>query len=443
MTTPNGPRRPQPPRRPPRPRSLHEVEVLAAPRVLLGDRLVSDGWVLLAGGRIAEVGVGSPPAAPTRHLDEGVLAPGLVDAQINGAFGIDLVNADDAAWGRIRAELPRTGVTAFVPTFITAPVPVLTAALQRARARAGVPDRGAALGGAPRAGSVAGAGVPGSRSGTRPQAPGPGARVLGLHVEGPFLSTARRGAHNPVHLTDPSREAVAALLDAGGVGLLYVTLAPERDGALDAIRQLTAAGVRVAIGHSDADDAQVIAAVDAGASLVTHLFNAQRPFGHRDPGVVGVALSDPRLTCGLIVDLEHVAPTAVRLAFAAAAGRIMLVSDAIAALGMPPGTYALGGQPTEVRVGAAPVRADGTLAGSALRLDAAVANTIACGIDPAVALTAATRVPADALGAPAIGRLAAGAAADLVWLDEHWSTRATWVAGGVVAGAEHLPNVTS
>ncbi len=442
MTTSNGPRRAR------RLRSLHAVEVLVAPHVLLEGRLVPDGWVLLAGGRIAEVGVGSPPALPTRHLDEGVLAPGLVDAQINGAFGFDLVNADDAAWSRIRAELPRTGVTAFVPTFITAPVPVLTAALQRAQARAGVPDRGAAVGGVAgaggvaRAGGVAGQAASGSRAGARPQAPAPGARVLGLHVEGPFLAASRRGAHNPVHLTDPSREAVTALLDAGGDGLLYVTLAPERDGALDAIRQLTAAGVRVAIGHSDADDAQAIAAVDAGASLVTHLYNAQRPFGHRDPGVVGVALSDPRLTCGLIVDLEHVAPTAVRLAFAAAAGRIMLVSDAIAALGMPPGTYALGGQPTEVRIGAAPVRADGTLAGSALRLDEAVANTIACGIDPAVALTAATRVPADALGAPDLGRLAAGAAADLVWLDEQWSTRATWVAGDVVAGAEHLPPVT-
>jgi N-acetylglucosamine-6-phosphate deacetylase len=425
-----------------------------APRTLLDDRLVSDAWVALAGGRIAEVGVGSPPIAPTRHLDEGVLAPGLIDAQVNGAFGIDLVDADDAAWDRARAELPRTGVTAFVPTFITAPVPVLTAALQRARARAGVPDRGAGPVGESRSGGTAGratqpsrAGQPSratqpSRAGSRRQAPHLGARVLGIHVEGPFLAAARRGAHNAMHLADPSRESVAALLGAGGDALLYVTLAPERHGALAAIRQLTAAGVRIAIGHSDADDAQTIAAVDAGASLVTHLYNAQRPFGHRDPGVVGVALSDPRLTCGLIVDLEHVAPTAVRLAFAAAAGRIMLVSDAVAALGMPPGTYALGGQPTRVRVGSAPVRSDGTLAGSALRLDAAVANTIACGIDPAVALTAATRVPADALGAPDLGRLAAGAAADLVWLDEHWSTRTTWVAGDVVTGAERLPTLT-
>lgn len=421
-------------------RGRREVEVLTAPRVLLGDRLASDGWVALVAGRIAKVGTGTPPSAPTRHLGAGVLAPGLVDAQVNGAFGTDLVDADDAAWDRIRAELPRTGVTAFVPTFITAPIPVLTAALQRVRGRPGVPDRGAAVGAAVRARGRADAPA---WSGRRPGAAPPGARVVGIHVEGPFISAARRGAHNAVHLCDPSPETVAALLDAGGDALAYVTLAPERDGALDAIRQLTAAGVRVAIGHSDADDGRAIAAVDAGASLVTHLYNAQRPFGHRDPGVVGAALSDPRLTCGVIVDLEHVAPTAVRVAFAAGTGRIMLVTDAIAALGMPPGTYALGGQPTEVRAGAAPVRSDGTLAGSALRLDAAVANTIACGIDPAVALTAATRVPADALGAPDLGRLAPGAAADLVWLDETWSARTTWVAGDVVFGAEQLPTVTS
>jgi len=300
----------------------------------------------------------------------------------------------------------------------------LSSALQRARGRAGVPDRG--TGPAGLAGPAA-----------------PGARVVGIHVEGPFLAEARRGAHDPAHLTDPSHGSIEQLLDAGGESLLYVTLAPERNGALDAIRQLIGAGVRVAIGHSDADDGQVLAAVDAGATLVTHLYNAQRPFGHRDAGVVGVALSDPRLTCGLIVDLEHATPTAVRVAFAAAQDRIMLVTDAIAALGMPPGSYILGGQPTEVRAGTAPVRADGTLAGSALRLDAAVANTIACGIDPAVALTAATRVPADALGAPDLGRLAPAAAADLVWLDESWTAHTTWVAGQALAGAEHLPTATA
>jgi len=185
----------------------------------------------------------------------------------------------------------------------------------------------------------------------------------------------------------------------------------------------------VAVGHSDATDAQVRAAADAGATLVTHLYNAQRGLGHRDPGVVGAALADRRLTAGLIVDLHHVAPTAVEVAFAAAAGRIMLVTDAIAALGMPPGTYDLAGAPTTVRAGQPPIRPDGTIAGSALRLDEAVANTVRCGVDPATALLAATRVPADALGRPDLGRLAPGLPADLVWLDDRWRTRACWIDG--------------
>jgi N-acetylglucosamine-6-phosphate deacetylase len=336
------------------------------------------------------------------------LAPGLVDAQLNGAFGVDLVAADDAGWSRVVAGMPAFGVTAVVPTFITAPVERLEGALRSARGRLGA-------------------------AGASPV--GRGARVVGIHVEGPFLSEAYRGAHAVGWLCDPSMEAIDRLVAAGGEALSYVTLAPERAGALEAIGRLRAAGVRVAVGHSDASDGQVFAAVAAGASLVTHLFNAQRPLRHRDPGVVGAALADERLTVGLIADLVHVAPTAIRVAFAAAAGRVMLVSDAIAALGMPEGTFVLGGEPTVVADGRPPVRADGTLAGSALRLDVAVGNVIGCGIDPAVALDAASRVPADALGRPDLGRIERGVPADLVWLGPDWRARATWVGGELVYGS--------
>jgi N-acetylglucosamine-6-phosphate deacetylase len=180
----------------------------------------------------------------------------------------------------------------------------------------------------------------------------------------------------------------------------------------------------------------VLAAADAGATIVTHLYNGQRPLHHRDPGVVGAALSDPRFTLGLIVDLVHVAPTAVRVAFAAAAGRVALVTDATAALGMPPGRYELGGEEVTIEEGRPPVRDDGTLAGASLRLDAAVANTVACGIDLEVALDAATRAPADALGRADLGRIAPDARADLVWLDDDLRARATWVGGRLVAGRE-------
>lgn len=378
------------------------MDVLTAPQVLLDEGLVTGGWVAVAEGRVEAAGTGRPPAPPTWALTEGVLSPGLVDAQCNGAFGVDLVDADDAGWDHVLRSLPRTGVTSVVPTFITAPIPRMLDALRRAARR--IEQEG-----------------PGPTAGR--------ARALGIHLEGPFISGRRRGAHDARLLQDADPETIAALLDAGGGALLYVTLAPERDGALAAIERLVRAGVRVALGHSDASEAQVRSAAAAGASLVTHLYDAQRPFSHRSPGVVGAALTDQRLTCGLIADLHHVAPTGIVLAFRAAPGRIMLVTDAIAALGMPAGTYEFGGQPTLIRDGSPPARTDGTLAGSALRLDEAVGNAVRCGIDPAVALTAATHVPADALGRPDLGRLTPGAQADLVWLGPDWRARRTWIAG--------------
>ena len=384
------------------------MAIIRAPQVLLGDALVDDAWVEFDAGRIVATGTGAHPQAATgvTTLSEGVLAPGLIDAQLNGAFGTDLVDADDAAWDEVLLRLPGTGVTAVVPTFITAPIEQLVAALRAARPRV---------------------------QAARVAPPRDRARVIGVHVEGPFLAHDRRGAHDPTHLRNPEPAAIDALLAAAGDALSYLTLAPERTGALDAIHRLVGHGVRVAVGHSDATDAQVRAAADAGATLVTHLYNAQRGLGHRDPGVVGAALTDRRLTAGLIVDLHHVAPTAVEVAFAAAGGRIMLVTDAIAALGMPPGTYQLGGAAITIRAGAPPVRADGTIAGSALRLDEAVANTIACGVDPVTTLLAATRVPADALGRTDLGRLAPGLPADLVWLGDDWRTRASWIGGRPVA----------
>jgi N-acetylglucosamine-6-phosphate deacetylase len=378
------------------------LQVITAPQVLLDDVLVRDGWVAISGGRIEAVGTGIPPHPPTWPLPDGVLAPGLIDAQCNGAFGVHLAAADDQPWDLVLRSLPATGVTAVVPTFITAPLHQLRDALRAA--------------------------APRIREARREPAPGR-ARPLGIHVEGPFLSARRRGAHDASLLCDPDPDRLQVLLDAGEGTLLYLTLAPERPGASAAIQHLVTAGVRVAVGHSDASEEQVRTAADAGASLVTHLYNAQRPFGHRDPGVVGAALTDDRLTSGLIADLRHVAPTGIVLAFRAAPRRIMLVTDAIAALGMPPGTYDLGGHPTTVREGEPPLRDDGTIAGSALRLDTAIGNVVRCGIDPVDALLAATRIPADALGRTDLGRLEPGSSADLVWLGTDWQTRRTWIGG--------------
>ena len=363
----------------------------------------------------------------------GVLVPGLVDLQVNGYFGVEMQAAEPDGWAAVARRLPETGCTAFLPTFITAPLGQLTGALRS---------------------------VASFSAGARPAA-GRGARVLGVHLEGPFISPARRGAHNPDWIVPPAPGAVGELLAAGAGLVRLVTLAPEMDGGLAAVRQLAAAGVLASVGHSNATAAQVAAAAGAGARMVTHLFNAQPSIKSREPGVAGQALADPRLTSGLIMDTYHVSPANCALSFAAAPGRICLVTDAAACAGMPPGSYLLGGEPITLPPGdgVPPRRAGGGLAGSALRIDRAVANMalLARGGDPpepppriarlggdtpsarpaspasgaglAAAVAAASRVPADLIGRPELGRLAPGAVADLVWLDDELRTAATWIDG--------------
>jgi N-acetylglucosamine-6-phosphate deacetylase len=371
-----------------------------------GRPIFEPGYVTVTAGRIIAVEPGPPPRTPDVTLPAGTLLPGLVDLQVNGYFGEEFQTAGAGGWATVLTGLPETGATAVAPTFVTSPPGTLPAALRAASALIpALPAR------APRA-----------------------ARVLGVHAEGPFISPARKGAHREAWITDPTPAAIDELLQAGQGVLRLVTLAPERPGAPAAITRLAEAGVLVSVGHSDATARQVAQAADHGARMVTHLFNAQRPLHHREPGVVGQALTDDRLTSGLITDLRHVAPEACALAFRAAPGRICAVTDAAACAGMPPGRYLLGGEPIELPPGDGepPVRADGTLAGSALRMDAAVANLVAAGIGLAEAVAAGSRVPADLIGRPDLGRIAPGAVADLVWLGDDLRTRATWIGGELV-----------
>jgi N-acetylglucosamine-6-phosphate deacetylase len=365
--------------------------------------VLAPGYVTMSGGRVTAVAPGPPPRPPDVALADGALLPGFVDIQVNGYFGEEFPSATVDGLADVVTRLPQTGTTALLPTFVTSPPGALAAALRSAAAML-------------------------------PALPAPAARVLGVHAEGPFISPVRKGAHNEAWITDPTPAAVDELLEAGRGVLRLVTLAPEREGAMAAITRLTEAGILVSVGHSDATARQVDEAVSRGARMVTHLFNAMRPLHHREPGVVGQALTDPRLTSGLIADMYHVVPRVCVLAFHAAPGRILLVTDAAACAGMPPGRYLLGGEPIELPPGdgAPPVRADGTLAGSALRMDVAVANLVSAGIGLAEAVEAATRVPADLIGRPDLGRIAPGAAADLAWLGDDLRTRATWVGGDLV-----------
>ncbi len=322
-----------------------------------------------------------------------IAAPGLVDLQVNGFAGVDLMDTDADGVRAVGAALARTGVTAWLPTLITAPAPRTRRALTVLAQAVARPDPA-------------------------------GARPLGVHLEGPYLSPDRLGTHPPEHRRDPDAAEMAAWRALAPVRA--VTLAPELPGAPELVRALAADGVLVSLGHTAATAAQARAAVAAGARTVTHVFNAMGPLDHREPGTVGVALTHPDVTVQVIVDGHHVAPEIVRLVFAAARGRTVLVTDAVAAALLPDGPSVLAGVRVEVRGGA--VRnAAGDLAGSALTLDAAVRGAVAVGVPLAEALAAASEVPARLIGAG--DGLRPGARADVVVLDDDLTVHRTHLAG--------------
>lgn len=347
------------------------------------DGALIPGDVEVADGRVQQVGL--HPAG------RGIASPGFVELQVNGFAGVDFLAADVDGYARAGGALAATGVTAYLPTFITSPLEVLeSAAAVVARARE--------------------------------KADGP--RVLGIHLEGPFLSPQFMGAHNPAHRLEPDTELADRLCQAGPVRL--VTLAPERPGGPGLVEHLVARGVGVSLGHTDADAATAHDAFDRGAASVTHLHNAMRRWAARDPGVAGVALVRGDVTVPLIADRRHLADETVQLAWRAAAGRLALVTDAIAAAGRGPGTAVVGDRTVQVDDSGARL-ADGTLAGSVLTMDAAVRHLVDLGADRLAALRAASEVPARLVGHTAT--LRPGAAADVVVLDEDLAVRRTVIGG--------------
>jgi N-acetylglucosamine-6-phosphate deacetylase len=364
--------------------------------VLLGGNL-ERGAVIVEGDRIAAV-VREPRDGdlPATVIEAAIVAPGLIDLQVNGGYGVE-VGADPEAIRHLAARLPETGVTAFLPTVVSSPP-----AHYRQAFAAFAAARSA-----------------------------PGARVLGLHIEGPFLALSRAGAHRR-ELIEAADDALFASLLTGG-GLRLMTLAPERSGAIERIRRLRERGVVVSLGHTEATYEEFAAGVDAGATMTTHLYNAMSPFRHRAPGVIGASLVDDRVTAGLIADGIHSHPASLRLAVRAkSARRIALVSDMMAAAGMPPGQYELGGQSVIVDERSARL-ADGTLAGSVVTLDQAVRNVVRwTEATPAEAIAMASEVPANLLGLADSGSLTSGHVADLVLFDASLGV-ATTIVGGRIA----------
>jgi N-acetylglucosamine-6-phosphate deacetylase len=368
---------------------------------------VAEAAVLIDDGQIAAVGPTSevPCPAGASQLDAGglLVVPGFIDLQFNGGFGADFT-ADPATIWPVAGQLPRYGVTAFLPTIITSPLSRVAQAQEVV-----LHER-----------------PPGYR----------GAAPLGLHVEGPFLNPQKKGAHNPAYLRQPDLAAVEDWSPEQGVRL--VTLAPELPGALALVETLGGRGVLVSAGHSMATYAEAMAGFDAGIRYGTHLFNAMPNLLHREPGLAGALLTDDRPVAGLIADGIHTHPAMVRLIWSCLGSqRLNLVTDAMAALGMAPGQHMLGD--FEVQVDATSARlADGTLAGSILSLDQALRNLVAftgCSLEEA--LPAITTVPARALGmAHSHGQVAAGYAADLVLLAPDLTVRGTVVGGEVVYSSE-------
>ncbi|WP_077086120.1 N-acetylglucosamine-6-phosphate deacetylase [Mycobacterium rhizamassiliense] len=360
------------------------MALIAAGTAVLDRQICRPGWVQTAGDQIVACGAGAPPGPPDSDFPDGIVVPGFIDMHVHGGGGASYTDADQIA-AAAQFHL-RHGTTTTLASLVTAAPDTLLAGVR-------------ALADATRRGIVA-----------------------GIHLEGPWLSQSRCGAHDAAQMRDPDPAEVDDVLAAGGGTIRMVTLAPERPGSDDAIRRFRDAGVVVAVGHTDATYEQTTQALALGATVGTHLCNAMPPLDHRAPGPVLALLQDPAVTVELIVDGVHLHPAAAGAVIRAAGPeRVAAITDAIAAAGCADGAFQLGTVPVDVSSGVARVRGTSTIAGSTATMDRLFREVAAFGPDPdaslagAVQMTSAT--PARALGFEGVGALRPGYAANLVVLD--------------------------
>lgn len=372
------------------------VTAIYASRILTPQDELKDCVIVVESGRITGIGhrdeVHIPPGAKDFVASGMTVVPGFVDVHIHGAGGHDVMEADAAALDRITATVARFGTTSIVATTVTAPVEATCKSLegiaQYIRAHESAADN--------------------SRF---------GAEILGIHLEGPFISTVRRGVHPVESIAEPSVETLEKFRAAADGLIRILTIAPEIPGALKLIAAALKDGMVVAIGHTDADYAQARAAIDAGARHAVHVYNAMRPFSHRDPGVISAVLTDADVTAEIIADGVHVAGPAIQVLLGTKGfDTVLLVSDGTSATGMRDGNYKLGNFDVVVKDGV--VRnSEGKLAGSTLTLDRALRYIVELGVPLVDAVRMATILPARRLGlAGKKGIIAVGADADLVVL---------------------------
>ncbi|WP_127794138.1 N-acetylglucosamine-6-phosphate deacetylase [Agromyces sp. LHK192] len=374
--------------------------VIHSARLVSGGDAVQDSWVRFDGDVVTARGTGDG-WRETGDADDVVdaagrwLTPGFIDIHCHGAGGA-AVEDGEAGIERLLEVHTAHGTTRLVCSMVSGPIDRLVGTLAAVAAVAARDPR-----------------------------------VLGSHLEGPFLDERFRGAHDPAALRTADPDAVARLLDAAAGSLRQVTIAPEHDGAIDAIRQFSDAGVAVAVGHTSADYETVLAAFGAGASILTHAFNAMHGIHHRAPGPVVAAMHADHVTLEIVNDGVHVHPDVVRLAFRGAPGRVAMITDAMAAAGHADGDYVLGSLDVVVLDGVARLRETGSIAGSTLTLDEALRRAVVdSGIPLAEAVDALTVTPAAAIGrAGDLGRLDRGYAADAVLLSDDLAVEGVWAAG--------------
>ncbi len=358
---------------------------------------IADAVAVVEGATITAIGarkdVAIPEGARMVEAPEATLVPGFVDVHVHGAGGQDVMEGTTEALDAVAETLARGGTTSFLATTVTAAPERLCASA------AGISSYAKEQNGARRGSS-------------------PRAEILGIHYEGPFINAARRGVHPAEWIAKPSAELFGRMLEAAGGMARILTLAPEVPGGLDLVRDACDSGLVVSMGHTDATYEQAMAAIERGARHAAHVFNAMRPFSHRDTGVLGAVFTSPQVTAELIADGVHVDAAAMKLLLKAKTpGGVILVSDGTAATGMRDGKFRLGDFEVEVKGGV--VRnMEGKLAGSALTLNRALRNILSLGVTMADAVRMLTHQPAKLLGIEKRkGVLAAGADADLVLLD--------------------------
>ncbi len=373
---------------------------------------IQNGVVLINGHRIAKVGsrdqVRVPASATVIDNHDRIVVPGFIDMHIHGAAGYDLMEASPEAVSAVATYLARHGVTAFLATTVTASL-----------------DR--TLHAAKGLGEI----IKASQSSHGASDKIAGAQPVGIHFEGPFLNIKKRGAHPASQIQKPSTETLERLLDAAGSTVRVLTLAPELDGALSVLEFARSRGLRVGIGHSNATFEEAERAIAAGATHAVHVYNAMRPFAHRDSGIIGAVLTDDRISAELICDGVHVEPTAIRLLVKSkGVERVILVSDSLSGAGMPDGNYRLGNFSVHVAGGVCRT-VEGNLAGSTITLDAALRNLMSfTGLGYQQVLPCATLNPARILGLEEQkGVIVPGADADLAILDRNYFVTQTYVRG--------------